>query len=270
MPESALVFPGDEVATAEEFLPGAGTYEENGVVFAARIGVLHLDASEFRAEVRPVTSVPIKVEVGDMVIGTVESIRSSMAIVAVQRVVRAFNRDVGGDTNGTLHISRAAEYYLPSLDDAFRIKDIIRAEVLSVDPSIQLSTKAAHLGAVKSFCPRDRTALRREGETLVCPECELRLPGKLAEDYGTGHVAFQGVVTPSPPEAPRRERSDRGGDRRGRGGGGFRGRGDGRGGYGGRGDRRGGERRGYGRGGDRDRGRGGRGADRGHGARHRY
>ncbi|MHB8585010.1 MAG: exosome complex RNA-binding protein Csl4 [Thermoplasmatota archaeon] len=247
MAERALVFPGDEVATAEEFLPGAGTYEENGTVYAARLGFVKLDATEFKASVEPVTSVPMQVQAGDMVIGTVESIRSSMAIVQVQRVIREFDREVGGDTNGTLHISRAAEYYLPSLEDAFRVKDIIRAEVISADPSIQLSTRAPHLGAVKCYCPRDRRMLERQGDLLVCPECEMKLQGKVAEDYGSGHVAFQGVVRPVEDAPPRRE-GPGGGGRRGGGFGGGRGGGmrGGRGGGRDHGDRRGGGSRGGG------------------------
>src|SRR5438093_1376812 len=41
--EAKMVLPGDEIATAEEFEPGEGTYEKNGLVFAATPGVLVLD-----------------------------------------------------------------------------------------------------------------------------------------------------------------------------------------------------------------------------------
>src|SRR5438309_11889852 len=33
--EPKMVLPGDEIAVAEEFEPGEGTYERNGLVFAA-------------------------------------------------------------------------------------------------------------------------------------------------------------------------------------------------------------------------------------------
>src|SRR5436309_1730161 len=50
--ESKMVLPGDEIAVAEEFEPGEGTYEKNGLVFAATPGVLILDAANRVARVR--------------------------------------------------------------------------------------------------------------------------------------------------------------------------------------------------------------------------
>lgn len=224
--EKVLVFPGDEIAVAEEFLPGDGAYEENGTVFAARLGWLKLDTGDFKASVEAVTDVPAVLKPGDVVIGTVESIRTSMAIVQVQKLASNTDRSVAGDTNGTLHVAKVADAYIESLDDAFHLKDILRAQVTSVDPSIQLSTVGAHLGVLKSYCPRCRTAMSRVTSTsLVCPECEWKATGKLAHDYGAGQVAsapVEGVAD----AAPRRP-----------GGGGGRGRGFGR-------DR--GERRGFG------------------------
>ncbi len=32
-----LVMPGDQLSTSEELLPGDGTFEENGIIRAARI-----------------------------------------------------------------------------------------------------------------------------------------------------------------------------------------------------------------------------------------
>lgn len=235
MTDSALVFPGDEVAIAEEFLPGPGTYEENGTVYAARMGRLKLDTNQFTAMVEAVTSVPLTLNVGDIIIGTIESIRSSMAIVAVQKVAADADRAVAGDTNGTLHVARTAEYYLERLEDAFRMKDIVRAEVTQVTPSVQLTTRAPHLGVLKAYCPRDRVAMTRavgsRAGALVCPECDWKMTGKLAEDYGEGRLVFAGEIRESPPQ-------ERGGGRGGPGRGGrdFGGRSGGRG-FGGRGGR---------------------------------
>ncbi|HWG89550.1 MAG TPA: exosome complex RNA-binding protein Csl4 [Candidatus Thermoplasmatota archaeon] len=184
--DKALVFPGDEIAIAEEFIPGPGTYEEEGIVYAARLGRLQLDTNEFVAIVKPFTSVPVALNPGDIVIGTVQALRSSMTVVEVRARADQPDRAVAGDTNGTLHIAKTSGDYVSRLEDVFRLGDILRAEVIGVEPSLQLTTKAPHLGVLKAYCPRCRTPMDKKGHGLRCPECDWKAHGKLAEDYGEG------------------------------------------------------------------------------------
>lgn len=184
---NALVFPGDEVAAAEEFQPGPGTYEENGFVYAARIGVLDLDPKEFVARVKPVTkSFPLTLQPGDVVLGTVRATRASMAIVAVTDHVDFPGRDIASDTNGTLHVSKMSEQYVDKVEEALHLGDVVRAQVVSTQPSLQLSTRGEGYGIVRSFCPRCRSVMAAKGGGLVCPECDWKETGKVAVDYGRG------------------------------------------------------------------------------------
>jgi exosome complex component CSL4 len=50
--EPKMVLPGDQIAVAEEFEPGEGTYEKDGLVFASTPGVLQLDEQSRVARVR--------------------------------------------------------------------------------------------------------------------------------------------------------------------------------------------------------------------------
>lgn len=186
--EKRLVYPGDAVGVAEEFVPGPGTYEENGEVFAARVGFLTLDTNDFVARVDTFVGEPAKVRPGDIVLGVVGMTRSSMAIVEVVKVATQPNRAVAGDTNGTLHVSKASEAYVENMEDAFRVRDILRAKVLETDPAIQLTTKGPHLGVLKSYCPRCGSAMARKGKGVVCPECDWKDSKKLADDYGEGTI----------------------------------------------------------------------------------
>src|SRR5207247_11444764 len=77
--ESKMVLPGDEIAVAEEFEPGEGTYEKNGLVFAATPGVLILDPANRVARVRAFNP-PAELKVGDIVYGVVDDIRGMMEI----------------------------------------------------------------------------------------------------------------------------------------------------------------------------------------------
>jgi exosome complex component CSL4 len=189
MADQRLVYPGDLVGVAEEFVPGPGTYEENGQVYSATVGYLTLDTSDFVARVKSlVPTQPAIVQPGDIVIGTIGMTRSSMAIVEVHRIASQPERGIGGDTNGTLHVSKTSDQYVESMESAFRIRDIIRAKVLETDPAIQLTTKGPHLGVLKSYCPRCGTTMVRSGKGVVCPECEWKDAKKLADDFGEGHV----------------------------------------------------------------------------------
>src|SRR5207245_1474319 len=80
--EPKMVLPGDEIAVAEEFEPGEGTYERNGLVFAATTGVLVLDPENRVARVRAFNP-PAELKVGDIVYGVVDDIRGMMATGAI-------------------------------------------------------------------------------------------------------------------------------------------------------------------------------------------
>lgn len=183
-----LVFPGDELAIAEEFVPGPGTYEEDGKVYAAWLGEAVLDTADFTVRVVPKTKTPVTLKEGDEVVGVIHDTRSSMAIVDVVARVDAPWRPIAGDTNGTLHISKVSDDYVSSMDDAFKRGDRVRAKVVATDPSLQLTTKEQHLGIVKSRCPRCATDMVVRAEALVCPECEWKDLGKVSSLYGTGRL----------------------------------------------------------------------------------
>lgn len=182
------MYPGDSVGVAEEWVPGPGTYEENGEVFAATFGLLTLDTSDFTARVEPLVAQPAVVRPGDVILGVVQATRPSMAIVQVQAIATMPNRGIGGDTNGTLHVSKSSDQYVESMENAFRVRDIVRARVLETDPAIQLTTKGPELGVLKSYCPRCGSGMIKKGRGVVCPECDWKDTKKLANDFGTGHV----------------------------------------------------------------------------------
>lgn len=193
------MFPGDEVAAAEEFQAGPGTYEENGSVYAARIGVLDLDPKEFIARVRPVTkSFPLALQPGDVVLGNVRATRASMAIVEVTHHVDYPDRDIASDTNGTLHVSKMSESYVDKVEEALHLGDVIRAKVVSVQPSLQLTTRGEGFGIVRSLCPRCRSVMAAKAGGLVCPECDWKEGGKVAADYGRGTLKAEEAPKVSP------------------------------------------------------------------------
>jgi exosome complex component CSL4 len=250
--ERRMVLPGDEIAVAEEFEPGEGTYERNGLVFASTPGVLDLDPANRVARVRPFNP-PAALHVGDIVYGVVDDIRGMMATATVL-AIHGRTRQISGENEGTIHISNVSEDYTEDIHDMFRLGDIIRAKVIQVKPSLQLTTAEPDLGVVRAFCSVCRGPLELRGRDLFCPRDERAEHRKIARDYADLRLSVPaaelggGVVAERRGRGEGRDRGgrERGGRDRGRGGGRdrFRDRGGGRG--------RGGRDRG---GRDRDRGR---------------
>lgn len=248
--EPKMVLPGDEVAVAEEFEPGEGTYERSGLIFASTPGVLYLDPNERVARVRAFNP-PAELKPGNIVYGVVDDIRGMMATATVQ-AVHGRARQVSGESEGTIHISNVSEEYTEDIHDMFHLGDIIRAKVIQTKPSVQLTTAEPILGVVKALCSQCRGPLELRGRDLYCTRCERTERRKLAQDYDDLKLTVParelgGGVVPERHRGESRGGRDRGGGGRDRGGRGGRDRG-------GRDRDRG---RGRGRGG-RDRDRGGR------------
>jgi|GEM_PF-86478 len=248
MAEKRLVLPGEELGTTEEFLPGQGTYEDKGKIFAAVAGVLDVDTKEMAILVRPANP-PVRLKVGDIVIGTVSEVRSSMVELELSRVTGR-NRAISDQGAASVHVSHISENYVPDVESQFRLLDIVRAKVIQAQPSIQLSTAGMDFGVIRALCGKCRKPLVLKGESLWCEADHRNETRKLARVYGSNEF----WNAPTAAEVAQDQQRYTGDQRPRRPGG--RGGGGGRGGPWRGGDRRGGDR---GRGGDRrggDRGRG--------------
>ena len=183
MMENKIVLPGDQISTCEELSPGEGTFEENGVIRAARLGVFSVDKKLKKALVKPLTSIPVMLKRGDIVLAEVTSVRSNMVIANVIHVIGE-KRSISGDTNGTLHVSEISRGYVKDPSSEYAPGDIIRAKVTQVKPSVQLATWEKDLGVIKAMCTRCRHPLVRKGNILECENCRNRERRKTAIDYG--------------------------------------------------------------------------------------
>ena len=185
--ENKIVLPGDQVSTSEELSPGEGTFEEDGVIRASRLGVLYVDKKLKKAIVKPLTSIPVELKKGDIVLAEVTSVRSNMVIANVIHVIGE-KRLISGDTNGTLHVSEISRGYVKDPSSEYAPGDIIRAKVTQVKPSVQLATQEKELGVIKAMCTKCRHPLIRKGNILECQNCRNKERRKIAMDYGNYDV----------------------------------------------------------------------------------
>jgi exosome complex component CSL4 len=173
---------GDYLGTIEEFTPGAGTFSEDGKIYAAKVGVKAVDAKRHVAEVKG-RSLP-SLAVGQTVFGGVAALRTSMVTVIAGKIQGQKGLI---DERTTIYVSNIADSYVEKPEDLFAVGDIVKAKVVRMDPGVtDISTKGP-LGVVKAFCRRCRHPLVRSDkgkDNLKCPACGNIERRKVAEDYG--------------------------------------------------------------------------------------
>jgi len=179
-----LLFPGDYIATSEEFIPGEGTFEEDGRIYAAVIGKLNINMSEMMAEVVSQVEPPVHLKRGDIVLGRVVRIVKGYVFVEINHK-KGTDREIVGETYARLHISNFSPSYIKDANQAFSENDIVRAEVIRTKPSLEISTSNDKLGIIKSVCHSCGDTLQGEQGKLVCKICNIVLRRKTSDDYGT-------------------------------------------------------------------------------------
>ena len=182
-----LVVPGQRIGVIEMYVPGLGTYADNGAIYATIVGNVQIDQHEKKVSVIPKKkgkqrkpSLPF---VGDIVVGSVSMVRKQMAIADINNI-RGFNPTT--DFEGMIHISQVSKSYLDSLSDAFKIGDLIRARVINdmIIPFF-LSTAEPNLGVILARCSECGNPLKLVGRRLQCDVCRSIERRKIANDYGT-------------------------------------------------------------------------------------
>lgn len=175
------VLPGDEVAIAEEYMSGEGTYEHDGKIYASAVGELDLDPKEKVAKV-VLDNPPVVLQEGDVVLAEVTDTKPAMAICTII-AQEGRERAVSSETLASVHVSKIASSYVEDPGDVMRPGDLIRAVVIQAEPSVQLSTAGPHYGVVRALCSRCRSPLERRGRALYCDRCDRTENRKLADDY---------------------------------------------------------------------------------------
>lgn len=179
--EDDLVAPGDKIGASEEWLPGKGTYEEEGFVYASVFGKVEYDEENLEAKVVPFNPVS-QVEKGDIIYGKIRNNRGSIASMSI-KLVEGESRGIAMDMEGSLHVSKISEDYIESVDTAFKKGDIVRAKVIQTEPSIQVTSKKKDLGVVKGFCTNCRKDLELKGSRLYCENCDRYEKRKISSAY---------------------------------------------------------------------------------------
>ena len=182
-----FVIPGDFLATAEEFVPGDGAYEEDGKIYSSCTGVVLVDVQTKHISVFPRALGPPALKRDDVVVGRVEGVRDQSANIYIGVLRGREDRELPLPNMGTIHVSQVHTGYVKEMHDQFKPGDIVRARVLNArrEP-VQLSTAGDDLGVIVASCARCYALLGREDSKLRCSECSNLEFRKLASDYSQG------------------------------------------------------------------------------------
>lgn len=179
-----IVFPGEFLGVIEEFIPGHGTYEDDGNVYAAKFGVVNYNyssrvvyVSAFRRDRLPLP------EKGDAVVGMVHDVKDEIAIIRID-LIEGKDRP-SSYISGFLHLSQvAARRKLNSMHGALRVGDVVRAMVLNSWNPYQLSIKDDEFGVIFAKCSRCLSLLIKRKGKLFCRFCRAYESRKIASGYG--------------------------------------------------------------------------------------
>lgn len=188
MENGAFVVPGEVLGYSEEFMPGEGTYEEDGSICAAVTGEVHIDMRKRKIAIIPKTDVPPVLKNGDIVIARIWGLKPQVAVADVVKI-KGNDRALLGNIRGGVHISQSRNAYVSDLAKEFGVGDIIAAKVTNFarDP-IQLTTADRDLGVIKAYCSTCNLPLIRVGNVLKCEECRRTEFRKLSSEYGKGEI----------------------------------------------------------------------------------
>jgi len=181
-----FVLPGEPLGVIEEFVPDAGTYVKDGVIYSEIVGRSLVDFLNKRVSVFPLVHGARVPKVGSIVIGQVSNVQTQIATV---RIFKIGKKLLSGFFTGLLHVSDVHLRFVESMFDVCKPGDIIRAKVISEkNRAYHLTTKDKSLGVVYAFCSQCGEVLELKGRGLQCPRCGKTEKRKTAIDYGRGII----------------------------------------------------------------------------------
>ena len=175
------MLPGEHVASIEEFEGGKGTYlAADGSVRSAAVGVKIYDLKRRVVKVEQRNS-PMLPKVGDVIVGYIEMLFSSMISVKVLYI---------NDKKSAAGFSSIASTRVGGGRDRrgriiFRTGDIVRGRVVSLlNSTIHLTIAEKEFGVLYALCFLCGGDTVRINDSIKCIECGAYEERKLTHDYG--------------------------------------------------------------------------------------
>ncbi len=178
MSENAT-FPGDEIASIEEYEAGHNTFDDGDMVRAATVGQKDLDKTTRVASIKHPKLLSIPKD-GDIIIGTVAAVMSSMIAVSIDYI------------NGKPTTSKV-ECICSTRNIRIRnialVKDIVTLKILShLNGTIHATISEPHLGILFTKCRKCGGKVVPMRDAIKCTDCSWIDERKLSTNFGKNDI----------------------------------------------------------------------------------
>ncbi|RNJ78116.1 MAG: RNA-binding protein [Nitrosopumilus sp. H8] len=174
---SDMVFPGDKIASIEEYEAGHNTFDDGDMVRAATVGRKEIDGSARTASIEhpKLLSIP---KVGDIVIGTVAAVMATMMAISIDYI------------NGkptTSKVECICSIKNLRIRNVALVNDIVMLKILNhLNGTIHATVEERGLGVLFTKCRKCGSKVVPMRDAIKCTECSWIDERKLSSDFGSG------------------------------------------------------------------------------------
>lgn len=173
MPESNTL-PGDLMASIEEFEAGANTFDDGDKVRSTVVGRTVIDRRERVANVENARLVQVP-EVGDIVIGTVAAVLSSMTAVTIQYIN---GRPIYGGIECVFSTRNFRRKGIALVNDIMALKIVNR-----INGAIHAQINDPNLGVLHTRCRKCDGRVMLYRDAIKCKTCGWIDERKISSDF---------------------------------------------------------------------------------------
>ena len=174
MSENAT-FPGDEIASIEEYEAGHNTFDDGNMVRAATVGQKDMDKTTRVVSIKHPKLLSIPKD-GDIVIGTVAAVMSSMIAVSIDYINGKPTTSKVECICGTRNIR---------IRNIALVNDIVTLKILShLNGTIHATISEPGLGVLFTKCRKCGGKVVPMRDAIKCTECSWIDERKLSSNFG--------------------------------------------------------------------------------------
>ena len=174
MSENAT-FPGDKIASIEEYEAGDNTFDDGDMVRAATVGEKDMNKTTRTVSIKhpKLLSIP---KVGDVIIGTVAAVMSSMIAVSIDYINGEPTTSKVECVCGTRNLR---------IRNVALVNDIVALKILNhLNGTIHATISEPELGIIFTKCRKCGSKVVSMRDAIKCTECSWIDERKLSTNFG--------------------------------------------------------------------------------------
>ncbi len=170
-----VTFPGEKIASIEQYEAGYNTFDDGDMVRAATIGQKDIDKTTRIASIKHPKMLSIPKD-GDIIIGTVAAVMSSMIAVSIDFINGKPTTSKVECICGTRNIR---------IRNIALVNDIVTLKILShLNGTIHATISEPHLGVLFTKCRKCGGKVVPMRDAIKCTECAWIDERKLSTNFG--------------------------------------------------------------------------------------